>query len=97
MTKETKNTLVLVGVGLFVALPDLIPFLGDFIDASVVAWGMNYFRSQAALLYPNDHRFQDRYERPYFDDRRYDGRDIVSRHDEPIDVEVLNVRRRPQR
>jgi len=89
MTKQTKDTLVLVGVGLFVALPDILPFLGDFIDAGVVAWGMNYFRSQAALLYPGDPRFDNRPHVDQYGGRRYDGHVNYppARPDDAIDVE----------
>lgn len=59
MNKNMVNWFVIAGVCGWVCLPDLIPILGDMIDAGVVAWALAYFKSQAAERFPHDERFSD--------------------------------------
>lgn len=73
MNKKTFNWIIILVVCGFVALPDLFPLLGDLIDASVVAWALAYFNSQAAERFPNDERFSD----PRMSRRDYTNSEIV--------------------
>lgn len=49
MKQSSINKWVIAGVAFYVMLPDFVPILGEFDDAALVAWALNYIRNQGEM------------------------------------------------